>query len=151
MSLFKRNQDEVAGVVLCLPRIDEPILKRVPKGIKVEPDGAVTIDSKVIISELFGIRPDRLEDWKSKASRGIEFYLPVFRDSATGQLAYQELKSVGEAAGVVAQQLLKQGLPLERVRKLNYYTWANQELKVYLVVAGNLSDPPAGSVIGRLG
>ncbi|MBK9229585.1 MAG: hypothetical protein IPO15_01550 [Anaerolineae bacterium] len=34
MSLFKRNQDEVAGVVLCLPRIDEPILKRVRKESK---------------------------------------------------------------------------------------------------------------------
>jgi len=151
MSLFKRNRDEVAGVVLCLPRIDESILKRVPKGINVKPNGAVSINGNVIISELFGIRSDRLEDWKSRAPHGIELSLPISRDSATGQLSYKERKSAGEAAGDVVQHLLEQGLPLERVREFNYYTWANQELKVYLVVAGNLVEPPAGAVIGRLG
>ncbi len=151
MSLFKRDQEQVVCVVLCLPRIDEPILKRVPNGFSVELGGKVTIKANVIISDLFGIRGDRLESWKSKASHGFELMFPVYRDSTTGQLVYKELKSAGEAAGGVAQQLLDKGFSLERVRKFNYYTLANQELRVYLVIVGNLSDPPAQAVIGRLG
>ena len=151
MSLFKRDQEQVVCVVLCLPRIDEPILKRVPNGFSVEPGGKVTIKANVIISELFKIRQDRLDGWKNKASHVFNLLFPVHRDSTTEQLVYEELKSAGEAAGSVAQQLLDKGFSLERVRKINYYTLANQELRVYLVIAGNLSDPPAQAVIGRLG
>lgn len=151
MSWFKRDEDQVAYLGLFLPGHIDRFLERVPKGYSRGPDGKITFNAAAIVWELFRISEDQLRVWEAKSSRRLGLLGSTRNDPLSGRTVVESPESVDDAAGRLARYLVNhEGFPLERVKKLNYYTFGNQEYGVYLVVVGKLYDPPAGVVEVRV-
>ncbi len=147
MSWFKRDEDQVAYLGLFLPGHFDRFLERVPKGYSRGSDGKITFNAAAIVWELFQISEDQLRAWEAKSSRGLRLLGSTRNDPLSGRTVIESPKSVDDVVGGMARHLVNhEGFPLERVKKLSYYAFANQECGVYLIVVGKLFDSPAGAV-----
>ena len=150
MSLFQREQDQILSISLYIPRIDAKLVKQLPNGFLVEPNGAVQVQISSIISTLFGIHPDKIKSMISNSKHGISVVPPVSYDPVTKELRLKEDISKADILGGVAQQLMGLGHSMEQLRKSTFYLLADENLKIYVVIVGKLATPPPGAVQGQL-
>lgn len=172
MTLFSR--DQIVCIVLMLPYVDEPLFKRVPRAFSRDSKGAVSIDGKAIIVDLFGIPKDQLEKWMKQTPKGLQFWFHGVRDSQTGkELAREidpsgepvhveepntglslwlcpEVNSIREAVRQVIRSLMRSGFSAESLKQFKYYALANEDLNVYVVIMGNIANPPSHLIVGQV-
>lgn len=150
MSIFKHEQDQVIFISLHMPRIDAKLIKALPHGILIKPNGGVEIKVDSIISELFSINRDKVMSMLNSSKHGVSFAPPLSYNAETKKIDYIGETSTADAARSVARHLSQLGYTMEQLRGYRYYILANENLKIYVVIAGKLSNPPPRAIIGYI-
>ena len=137
-------------ISLHMPRIDAKIIGSLPHGVLVEPNGSVEIRPDAIISELFSINRDKVMSMMNSSKHGVCFGAPLSYNDNTKKFDYIEGTSIADAARSVAHYLSDLGYSMEQLRGFKYYLLSDENLKIYVVIVGNLSNPPPRAIIGYL-